>query len=306
MRKRSNVNYNRYGYYFVAPFIIIFVLFQLYPIVHTINLSLTDLAGWATTYKYVGFENIINLFSNQAFIDSFKNTVIIWTINFIPQLGLALLLAAWFTDLKLNIKGQGMFKVLFYLPSIITAASIAIIFGALLRYPDGPINSILISTGVLKAPFEFFRSKVASRLIVSFIQFWMFYGSTMIILIAAILGINPNLYEAAMIDGANSRNIFFRITLPLIKPIMLYVLVTSLIGGMQMFDIPFLITNGKGSPDNAIGTVAMFIYNQAFTGGRNFNISAAASMILLAIIIFFSVLLFGLFQDKKEKKEDAR
>ena len=223
-----------------------------------------------------------------------RNTFIIWGINFIPQLGVALILAAWFTDLKINVKGQGIFKVLFYLPSIITAASVAVIFGSLLRYPDGPINMLLVSTGILKTPFEFFRNKTASRLIVAFIQFWMFYGSTFIVLMAA------------MIDGANNRKIFFNITLPLIKPITLYILVTSLVGGLQMFDIPFLITDGRGAPANSIGTAAMFIYNQAFTGGRNFGISSAASIVILAIAVFLSVLLFGLFQDKKEKKEGAR
>jgi len=306
LKKKSAVSYNRYGYYFVAPFLIVFVMFQLYPIIHTMNLSFTNLAGWATEYKYIGFENFRNLLQNEIFINSLKNTAIIWSINFIPQLGLALILASWFTDLKLNVKGQGIYKVLFYLPSIITAASVAIVFGSLLRYPEGPINTILVATGILEAPFEFFRSKNVARVIVAFIQFWMFYGSTLIILMAAILGINPALFEAAMIDGANNRKIFTKITLPLIKPIMLYMLVTSLIGGLQMFDIPFLITDGRGGPDNAIGTIAIFIYNQAFTGGRNFGVSAAASMILLAIAVFFSVLLFGLFQDKKEKQEGTR
>lgn len=270
------------------------------------NLSFTDLAGWATEYEYIGFENFKNLFQNDIFMSSLKNTAIIWGINFVPQLGVALILASWFTDLKLNVKGQGISKVLFYLPSIITAASVAIIFSSLLRYPEGPINTILVSLGLLTKPFEFFRSPTASRLIVAFIQFWMFYGSTLIMLMAAILGINTALFEAAMIDGANNRKIFFYITLPLIKPIMLYILVTSLIGGLQMFDIPFLITDGRGGPNNSIGTAAMFIYNQAFTGGRNFGISAAASMVILAIAVFFSLLLFGLFQEKKEKKEGTR
>lgn len=306
MKKKSTVNYSRYGYYFVAPFIITFVVFQLYPIIYTINLSFTNLAGWATEYEYIGLDNFKNLLKNDIFINSLKNTGIIWGINFIPQLGMALILAAWFTDIKLNVRGEGVYKVLFYLPSIITAASVAIIFSSLLRYPEGPINMILVSLGILETPFEFFRNKTASRLIVAFIQFWMFYGGTFIMLMAAILGINPALFEAAMIDGASGRKIFFNITLPLIKPIMLYVLVTSLIGGLQMFDIPFLITDGRGGPDNAIGTMAIFIYNQAFTGGRNFGISAAASIILLIIAMFFSILLFGLFQDKKEKKEGAR
>ncbi len=306
MKKKSTVNYNRYGYYFVAPFIIVFILFQLYPIIHTINLSFTDLAGWATEYEYIGLDNFKNLLKSEVFIQSLKNTGIIWGINFVPQLGIALILAAWFTDIKLNVRGEGFYKVLFYLPSIITAASVAIIFSSLLRYPEGPINTILVSLGILKAPFEFFRNKTTSRLIVAFIQFWMFYGGTFIMLMAAILGINPALFEAAMIDGANGRKIFFNITLPLIKPIMLYLLVTSLVGGLQMFDIPFLITNGRGAPDNAIGTLAIFIYNQAFTGGRNFGISAAASIVVLIIAMFFSILLFGLFQDKKEKKEGTR
>ncbi len=300
MKKKATFNYSRYGYYFVAPFIIIFVIFQLYPIVYTLNLSITDLTGWATEYKYVGLQNFIRLFQSKLFIQSLKNTVIIWGVNFIPQLGIALLLAAWFTDIRMKVKGQGIFKVLFYLPGIITAASIAVLFSSLFRFPDGVINNILVSAGILETPFEFFRSKTATRLLVSFIQFWMFYGSTMIMLIAAILGINPALYEAAMIDGASNKKIFFSITLPLIKPIMLYILVTSLIGGMQMFDIPFLITNrsGSGSPDNAITTVAIFIYNQAFTGGRNFNIASAASVILLGIIIIGSRILFRIFKEE--------
>ncbi|NMA66400.1 MAG: sugar ABC transporter permease, partial [Clostridiaceae bacterium] len=186
MKKKTVVNYNKYGYYFVAPFIIAFLVFQLYPIVHTMNLSLTDLTGWATEYEYVGLRNFVNLFENKLFFQSLKNTVIIWTVNFIPQLGIGLLLAAWFTDLKMNVKGQGIYKVLFYLPGIITAASISVLFNSLFRFPEGPINNILVSWGLLKAPYEFFRSKTATRLIVSLIQFWMFYGSTMIMLIAAI------------------------------------------------------------------------------------------------------------------------
>lgn len=301
MKRKKSLKYDRYGYYFVTPFIIIFLVFQLYPIIYTINLSFTDLAGWATEYEYIGLSNFKNLFQNQLFLQSLRNTALIWIINFIPQLLMALVLATWFTDMKVQIKGQGIYKVLFYLPGIITAASIAVLFSSFFRYPEGPVNSILVSMKILKQPFEFFRSKTATRLIVAFIQFWMFYGSTMIMIIAAILGISPQLYEAAMIDGANARKTFFFITLPLIKPILLYILVTSLIGGMQMFDIPFLLTNGN--PDNAVGTVAMFIYKQAFTGARSFNIAAAASMILLFIIICCSLILFRLFSEKEEGKE---
>ncbi|MFI3214297.1 MAG: sugar ABC transporter permease [Eubacteriales bacterium] len=297
INKKKTVSYDKYGYYFVLPFIIAFLLFQLYPIVYTINLSFTGLAGWDTTYEYIKLDNYTYLLNNKLFWNSLKNTVIIWSMNFIPQIGVALLLAAWFTSVKIKVRGKGLYKVLFYFPGIITAASVAILFRALENYPTGPINSILLNLGILSQPFEFLQSKMAARASVAFMQFWMYYGSTMIMLIAGILAIDTSLYEAAMIDGANDKVIFRKITLPLIKPIMLYVLVTSLIGGFQIFDIPFLFTGG--GPDNSIQTIAMYIYYQAFTSGRNFGIASAAAVILLIIIALLSACIFKFLQEDK-------
>lgn len=293
--KRKTVSYDKYGYYFVIPFIAAFLIFQLYPIIYTINLSFTGLAGWDTTYEYIQLDNYISLMNNKLFWNALKNTVIIWGMNFVPQMGISLLLASWFTSVKVKVRGRGAYKVLFYFPGIITAASVAILFRALESYPTGPINSILLNFGILSAPFEFLQSEMAARASVAFMQFWMYYGGTMIMLIAGILAIDTSLYEAAMIDGATDKKIFTKITLPLIKPIMLYVLVTSLIGGFQIFDIPFLFTGG--GPDNSTMTIAMYIYYQAFTGGRNFGIAAAAAVILLIIIATLSACLFRFFQD---------
>lgn len=294
---KGRLNYDKYGYFFVAPFILIFLIFQLYPIAYTINLSFTDLKGWETEYNYVIFKNFKNLLHNKIFLKSIMNTLIIWTMNFIPQLLVALFLAERFTNTVVKIRGKGLYKVLFYLPGIITAASVSVLFFSLFGYPVGPINSILESLKLIDSPFEFFRSKIATRSIVAFIQFWMFYGSTMIMIISAIMGIDTSIFEAGMIDGTNSRKAFRYITLPLIKPVMLYILVTSLIGGLQIFDIPYLLTGG--APDNSVGTVTMYIYNQAFTGGRNFGIAAAAAVILLLIIMVLSACLFRFFRDEK-------
>ena len=123
----------------------------------------------------------------------------------------------------------------------------------------------------------------------------MWYGQTTIVLVSGILSIDQSLFESAMVDGASDAQIFRKITLPLLKPIMLYTLVTSLIGGLQMFDIPFLLTNGN--PDNSVNTITMFIYKQAFTGSRNFQI---ASVILLGMSILLSTLLFRFFQEKSK------
>lgn len=295
-KNRGNFEkFNRYGYLFLAPFFIAFFIFQLYPIIYTIFLSFTDLKGWNPTFDIVGLENYSNIFKNALFLKSIKNTFILWTVNFIPQIGLALLLAAWFTNLKLRLKHTGFFKVVFYLPNIITAASVAVLFYALFSYPVGPMNLVLVKLGVLEKPFEFFRSVGGTRLIVSFIQFWMWYGQTTIVLVSGILSIDNSLFESAMVDGASDGQIFKRITLPLLKPILLYTLVTSLIGGLQMFDIPFLLTNGN--PNNSVLTITMFIYKQAFTGSRNFNVAATASVILLVLSIVLSTLLFRFFKE---------
>ena len=196
---------------------------------------------------------------------------------------MALILASWFTDTHLHLRGQGAFKVLIYMPNIITAATIAMLFFSLFSYPIGPVNTLLQTLGITNMPFEYFRNVAASRGLISFIQWWMWYGNTMIIMIAGISGINPSLFEAAMVDGCTSRQIFWKITLPLIRPILLYNLVTSLVGGFTMFDIPHLMT--QGNPNNTTNTVARFIYTQGFTGSYNFNMASAASVVLFIIIV---------------------
>jgi len=138
-----------------------------------------------------------------------------------------------------------------------------------------------------------------SRGLISFIQWWMWYGNTMIIMIAGMSGINPSLFEAAMIDGCTSRQIFWKITLPLIKPILLYNLITSLVGGLTMFDIPHLMT--QGNPNNMTNTVARFIYMQGFSGSYNFNMASASSVVLFAIIIVCSMILNVIMTDRNAK-----
>lgn len=293
-------NTEKFGYFFIAPFFIVFTIFNLYPTFYTIYLAFQDVAGFNIEGSFVKFQNFISLLNNQLFLKSVGNTLILWTINFIPQILLALLLAYWFTNNRLRIRGQNIFKSIFYFPNIITAASVAVIFYALFSYPRGPINLILIETGVLQSPFDFFRNETFTRGIVSFIQFWMWYGQTTIVLIAGILSIDKSLYEAAVVDGATSWQSFRKITLPLLKPIMLYVLITSLVGGLQMFDIPLLLTNG--GPNNSVETLMTYIYKQAFQGGRNLSIASAASVYLLLLTIILSVVVFILLRDKKGKR----
>ena len=309
--KRKSISYDKYGYLFVAPFFITFLIFQLYPICFTFYTSVSDAAGWDKILQnsYIGFANfekLLDMSSNVApfFWGALKNTVIMWVFNFIPQLGMALLLASWFTDTRLHLKFQGGFKVLIFMPNIITAATIGMLFMSLFNYPIAPVNTLLQQFGLSSAPIEYFRSTPISRGLISFLQWWMWYGNTMIIMIAGILGINPSLFEASLVDGCSSRQVFWKITLPLIKPILLYNLVTSLVGGLTMFDIPHLMT--QGNPNYSTNTVARFIYSQAFEAPNNFNIASAASVILFVIIVICSLILNAIMKDRDVKPAKRR
>ena len=303
--RRRKVTYDHYGYLFIAPFFIVFLVFQLYPIFFTFRTSLTDAVGWnkILNNSVIGFDNFKTLFTandiSRLFWLSFKNTVIIWFFNFVPQIGFALILASWFTDTHLHLKAQGAFKVMIFMPNIITAATIGMLFFSLFSYPIAPINTLMQKLGIINTPFEYFRSVPVARGLISFIQWWMWYGNTMIIMIAGMSGINPSLFEAAMIDGCTSRQIFWKITLPLIKPILLYNLVTSLVGGLTMFDIPHLMT--QGNPNTMTNTVARFIYMQGFSGSYNFNMASASSVVLFAIIIVCSMILNVIMTDRNAK-----
>ena len=315
MKNNKSFSYAKYGYLFSIPFVVVYAIFSLYPTLNTAILGFTDAKGmtgltqWNFLPKEKIFNNFIQLFKNPMFMMSFKNTLILWVVNFIPQICLALLLTAWFTSRRNELRAQGLFKVIFYMPNIITAASIAILFNKLFAYPIGPVNSLLQSLHIIDEPINFINKVAPTRGIISFIQFWMWYGYTMIILISGVLGINPDLYEAAELDGASNSQMFWKITIPNLKTILLYTMITSMIGGLNMYDIPQLFN--KGNPANSTLTTNMYIYNQAFSGSYMYARAAAASMVMFIIIAVASVLVFLAFNDdegkaKREAKRTAR
>ncbi|MDD2647261.1 MAG: sugar ABC transporter permease [Eubacteriales bacterium] len=303
------VSYAKYGYLFSLPFIVAYLIFSLYPTLYTAVIGFTDLKGVARNFKFLAepFKNFSIILNNVTFQNSLVNTFEIWIMNFIPQIALSLLLTAWFTSRARRIRCQGAFKVLFYLPNIITSATVAILFATMFGYPIGPINDILVSTGMIEAPFNFLTSPIAAKLVVAFIQFWKWYGYTTIVLISGALGINPELFESAEIDGARPSQIFFRITLPCMRTILVFTLITSLIGGLNMFDIPKLYIM-DGGPADATKTASVFIYTQAFKGAYLYNRAAAASMIMFVIIAICSAVVFFIMRDKHEvqQKRDER
>ena len=278
MRNKKLVNYARYGYIFSIPFIVTFLIFTLYPVIYTFVIGFTDLKGAGNTEWHWLPSVGKNLFAN------FKDV----------------LTSKRFTDRRSKVKGTGLFKILFYMPNIITAATMAILFAKLFGYPVGAVNQLFNGTSAEKA-YNFLAYEWPIKFIVAFVQFFQWYGHTMVNLIAGVIGISPEIFEAAEIDGANRVQTFFRITIPCIRQIMLFVLVTSLIGGLNMFDIPQLLVGPKTANGAAL-TTNMYIRNQAFDGSYLYNRAAAASVILFLIIVVLSSILFFIMRDKDEAK----
>ena len=283
MSKKGKINYAKYGYLFCIPFTLAWLIFSLYPTLYTAIIGFTDLHGVnasAIHFKSDIFENYKWVLHSPTFRTAFKNTFVIWVSNFIPQIALALFLAAFFTSPRVRLPFVGGFKVLFYMPNIITASTVAILFAALFGYPMGPVNDLLTRFHIIEKPVNWLVSKAVARNIVIFIQTWMWYGYTMIIMISGILGISPDIFEAADIDGANPWQVFWKITVPSIKTILLFF--------------------NNGGPDNATITTSVFIYAQAFKGGYWYNRASAASMIMFIIILALSGVMFFFLRDKDE------
>ena len=306
-RRIKSVSYAKYGYIFILPFFVVYFIFSLMPLLQTFVLAFQE-NGARTDLAWVGLDNFKTILAkpaendfkamgiHESFWQGVVNIMIIWFGNFLPQIALSLLLAVWFTDLRVKMPGKGFFKVVMYMPNIITAASVAGLFLSLLGDSSYSVINTLLKPD---EPFKIITSVWGSRILVMFIQVWMWFGNTMIMLMSGIQGINESLFEAAEIDGANSRQTFWKITFPLLKSIMVYTLLTSMIGGLQMFDIPYMLHTGSQINDY-IKTVAVFIFEKFHKDYMNpsYGYSAAASVILFVITSILGALVFYVQRDK--------
>ena len=177
------------------------------------------------------------------------------------------------------------------------AAAFAMLFFTLFS-DGGPINNILMNLGIISQPFKFMSNTWSARTLVAFMNFLMWFGNTTILLLAGMLGIDTSLFEAAQVDGATATQIFFKITLPLLRPILVYVMVTSLIGGLQMFDVPQILTNGSGDPMRSTMTLIMFLNKHLFN--RNYGMAGALSVLMFIITGILSIIVFK-FTGSSEK-----
>lgn len=309
-KKHKSISYAKWGYIFIIPFLIVFITCQLIPLFNTFYNSFFENYRDGLTQigpNFVGFDNYIKLFTpNKSgsinIVNYTGNTMIMWIIGAIPQLVFSLLLAVIFTSARLNIKGQTFFKTVIYMPNLVMASAFSMLFFTLFSNV-GPVNQIILA--MTNNTFEFFRNPVSTRCIIAFINFLMWFGNTTILLMAGIMGIDQSLFEAASIDGATSGQVFFKITLPLLMPILLYVAITSLIGGLQMFDVPQIITAGSGSPNNSCMTLIMYLNRLIGSGSKNYGMGGAVSVVIFILTGALSMIVFKTMvtRDDKPKKK---
>lgn len=295
------VRYNKWGYIFLVPFIVVYVIFQLIPVFSTIYNSFFEnyMSGLTQVGpNFVGLQNYIKLFEGGDIWIYAKNTMILWIMCFVPQIFLSLLLGAWFSDVRLKLKGSRFFKTVIYLPNLIMASAFSMLFFTLFA-ESGPINSLLIQMGFITEPYKFLSNVGSTRGLIAFMNCLMWFGNTTILLMAGMMGIDTSLFEAAEVDGATSTQVFFRITLPLLRPILVYVLITSLIGGLQLFDVPQILTNGTGNPVRSTMTLIMFLNNHLYS--KNYGMAGAVSVVLFIITGILSIVVFKLTGNDKRK-----
>ncbi|MCJ8009354.1 carbohydrate ABC transporter permease [Lederbergia wuyishanensis] len=284
----NSIKKDNYGYLFIAPFFIIFCIFGLYPILYSLYLSFTNWDG-LNDPAFVGFANYLRAFTDPVFFKSLFNTFFIWIISVIPQLTVSLVLAVILTEKYL--KGKEFFRAVYFFPNIVTAASLGLLVSLMFDWKTGSVNQMLLSLGIFDDPYDWKNNPFIMRLIVSTILFFQYFGYSMLIYIAGLQGISHEYSEAAQIDGASKVQVFFKITIPLLRPIILFQVITSLIGGVQIFDQPYMLTQGSGAPDNSTLTSIMYLYRTAFEQ-NNFGYGATLAFCLFFVIGTLSIISF--------------
>ena len=292
-KKFNNNMYSKWGYIFIAPFFVIYGIFSVIPLAMTIYYSFFEyyfsMGLFPVGPNFIGFANYTELLAGP-FWQILGNTFIMWGMGFVPQIVISLLLAVWFTDSRLKLKGLGFFKSVIYMPNLVMASAFSMIFFMLFGQ-NGPIVKALFDAGIVAENFDIFDTVWGTRAVIGFMNFVMWTGNTTILLMAGIMGIDPTLMEAAEVDGASRSQIFFKITMPLLKPIFIFVLITSMLGGLQMYDVPAILTNQTGSPDNSNLTIMMRL-QQYLQNSSNYGMSGAISVLLFIIGGAASLLVF--------------
>lgn len=266
-------------YFFILPAILLFLAFTVYPVIDSFIMSFqTEDKG---EMSFVGFDNYIRLFKDDLFYKSLYNTFLLLIIQVPVMIILAIVLAVLLNSALIKLKG--IFRTSIFLPSVTSLVAASVIFMLMLNTDNGIVNYFLTKIGI--DPVEWLSDSVWAKVSIMIVMTWRWTGYNMVILLSGLQGIPNDLYESASIDGAGKIKQFLFITIPQLKPIILFSVVLSTIGTLQLFDEPFILTNG--GPDNSTLTVIMYLYKNGFEY-FDYGYASAIAYVLVIIIAILS------------------
>ncbi|WP_083517217.1 carbohydrate ABC transporter permease [Alicyclobacillus shizuokensis] len=280
----KQVKRHRTIYLFISPFYILFAVFGLFPIVFSVYLSFHSWDGLGVM-EYIGLKNFELVLTDGQFWQSVFNTLVIWVESTIPMLFFALVIAFLLNSAFVRLRSVWRFS--FFLPNITSIVAEAVLFGAFFQTKFGLLNYLLEKLGL--GAVDWLNSNFWLQIAVAIMIIWRWTGYNSIIYLAGLQSISEELYDAARIDGASATQTFLRITIPLMRPIILFTVIMSTIGGMQVFTEPQVLTNGSGGPGHGGVTMVLYLYNQAFSN-HLFGYGSTIGWFLFVIILILSLL----------------
>lgn len=268
---------NLTGWVFLTPAAVLIAIMSFIPIIQAFILSFQT--GTGTNTQFTGITNYVRMFQDQVFMQSLKNTFFYLIIQVPIMLILALILASMLNNRNLRFKG--FFRTCIFLPCATSLVSYAIVFKSLFA-SDGLINLILVNLRILETPYNFLGNASSARVVIIIALIWRWTGYNMVFYLSGLQNIDYSVYEASRIDGANVVQQFRKITVPLLRPMILMTTIISINGTLQLFDESKNITNG--GPANGTITMSHYIYNVSFKYVPNFGYAAAMSFLILVLV----------------------
>ncbi|MGC9795724.1 sugar ABC transporter permease [Fervidobacterium riparium] len=291
--------WNRWGWIFISLMLIGIALFIFYPIIYSLYLSTFSTRGFLKTF--VGFGNYIRLIQDSYFILALKNVLIILVIQVPIMLLLALVFATLLNDPRLKFKG--IYRTALFLPAVTSLVAYTILFRMMFSN-EGLINNFLLSVGIIKEPIRWLLDPFWAKVTLIIALTWRWTGYNMMFYLAGLQNIPTEVYEAAEIDGASKTVQFFKITIPLLRPIILFTTITSTIGTLQLFDEPMnlaagVVTGSSVGPGNSLLTPSVYIYNVCFKYSPNFGYASAISYVIVLIAAVLAIIQFKVAGEKR-------
>ncbi len=291
--KNKGENLNKYGWQFISIALVLFLIFLVYPAIESLILSMHTTKGIVKTFS--GLANFKRMITDPMFKTAISNTFVFLLIQVPIMLIMAIFLANLLNSKKL--KMRAFYRIAIFLPCVTSLVAYSVLFKMMFSN-EGLINHFLLGLNLIKEPIIWLQDPFWSKVVIILALLWRWTGYNMIFFLAGLQNISPSLYEAAEIDGANKLHQFFYITVPQLKPIILFTAVMSTIGTLQLFDEPMNLTVTSNVPLKATMTIAQYIYMNSFVYAPNFGYAATLSYAVVAIIALLSIVQFKIAGDE--------